>query len=122
SELIGREAETGDVVDLLVRHRLVTLTGAGGIGKTRLGVEAARHLLPDFIDGIWLAELAPLSEPSLVPVSVAVALKLALPDRAESPERVAGALGDQRLLPILDHFVAIIAAAAPTTEGKLPAR
>src|SRR5262249_49080140 len=57
SELIGREAEMRSVVDLVTRHRLVTLTGAGGVGKTRLGVEIARHLLPDFVDGVWFAEL-----------------------------------------------------------------
>jgi predicted ATPase len=50
-------------------------------------------MVPDFADGVWLAELAPLSEPSLVPVTVAVTLKLSLPDDAESPERVAAALG-----------------------------
>src|SRR5262245_3861862 len=121
SELIDREAETRDVVDLMTRHRLVTLTGAGGIGKTRLGVEVARHLLPDFVDGVCLAELAPLSDPSLVPVSVAVALKLALPDRAESPERVAAALGDKRLLLVLDNCEHVIDAAARMAEAVLRA-
>src|SRR5262245_5842819 len=121
SELIGREAETRDVLDLVTRHRLVTLTGAGGIGKTRLGVEVARHLLPDFVDGVWLAELAPLSDPSLVPVSVAVALKLALPDRAESPERVAAALGERRLLLVLDNCEHVIDAAARMAEAVLRA-
>jgi predicted ATPase/DNA-binding SARP family transcriptional activator len=121
SELIGREAETRDVVDLVTRHRLVTLTGVGGIGKTRLALEVARHLLPDFVDGVWLAELAPLSDLSLVPVSVAVALKLALPDRAESPERVAAALGDKRLLLVLDNCEHVIDAAARMAEALLRA-
>src|SRR5262249_39875127 len=119
SELIGREAETRDVEDLVTRHRLVTLTGAGGIGKTRLGVEVARVLLPHFVDGVWLAELAPLSDPSLVPVSVAVALKLALPDRAESPERVAAALGDKHLLLVLDNCEHVIDAAARMVDAVL---
>jgi len=121
SELIGREAETRDVVDLVTRHRLVTLTGVGGIGKTRLALEVARHLLPDFVDGVWLAELAPLSDPGLVPVSVAVALKLALPDRAESPERVAAALGDKGLLLVLDNCEHVIDAAARMAEAVLRA-
>src|SRR5262249_61243377 len=85
------------------------------------GVEVARHLLPDFVDGVWLAELAPLSDPSLVPVSVAVALKLAPPDRAESPERVAAALGDKRLLLILDNCEHVIDAAARMAEVVLRA-
>ena len=121
SELIDRETETRDVVDLVARHRLVTLTGTGGIGKTRLGVEVARHLLPDFVDGVWLAELAPLSDPSLVPVSVAVALKLALPDRAESPDRVAAALGPKRLLLVLDNCEHVVDAAARMAEAVLRA-
>ena len=52
SELIGRDAEVGEILHLLAEHRLVTLTGVGGIGKTTLGFEVARHLLPEFADGI----------------------------------------------------------------------
>jgi predicted ATPase len=121
SELIGREAALAEVPELLAVHRLVTLIGAGGIGKTRLGLEVARELLPDFADGVWLAELAPLSEPSLVPVTVAVALKLALPDGAESPERVAAAFGAKRLLLVLDNCEHVIEAAARMTEAVLRA-
>jgi predicted ATPase/DNA-binding SARP family transcriptional activator len=121
SELIAREAEMRDVVDLVTRHRLVTLTGAGGIGKTRLGLEVARQLLPDFVDGVWFAELAPLSDPGLVPVTVSVALELALPDRAESLERVSAALGDKRLLLVLDNCEHVIDAAARMAEAVLRA-
>src|SRR5713226_5670846 len=67
SELIGREAELGEVTALATEHRLVSLVGAGGIGKTRLGLEVARHLLPRFPDGVFVAELGPLSSPELVP-------------------------------------------------------
>src|SRR4029077_19776781 len=66
SELIGREADLREVQKLLTAHRLVTLAGPGGIGKTRLAQEAARHLLASFADGVWIAELAPLSDPDLV--------------------------------------------------------
>src|ERR1700686_4291827 len=78
SELIGRDAELDEILDLSTAHRLVTLTGAGGIGKTRLGFAAARHLLPRFADGVWAVELAPLSDPELVPVTVATAPGLEL--------------------------------------------
>ena len=61
SELIGRDDEVQEIADLAATHRLVTLTGAGGIGKTRLAIAVARHLLPRFADGVWLAEVAPLS-------------------------------------------------------------
>ncbi len=60
SELIGREAELRDAMDLVTKHRLVTLIGAGGIGKTRLGLEVARHLVPTFPDGVFVAGLGPL--------------------------------------------------------------
>src|SRR5687768_14441258 len=76
SELIGRDAPLREIVDAVISHRLVTLTGAGGVGKTRLGVEVARRLLSRFADGAALAELAPLSDPELVPVTVAAALRL----------------------------------------------
>src|SRR5258708_28388820 len=76
SELIGREAELRAVTALATEHRLVSLVGAGGIGKTRLGLEVARHLLRRFPDGVFVAELGPLSSPELVPATVASALSL----------------------------------------------
>jgi predicted ATPase/DNA-binding SARP family transcriptional activator len=121
SELIGRAAAVAELTELLAVHRLVTLIGAGGVGKTRLGLEVARQLLPEFSDGVWLAELGPLSEPSLVPVAVAAALKLELPDGAESPERVAAALGAKRLLLVLDNCEHMIEAAARMAEVVLRA-
>ena len=84
SELIGREVVLSEASALLTAHRLVTLIGAGGIGKTRLGLAVARQLLPQFADGVWLAELAPLSDPGLVPVTVAAALGLELAGGAVS--------------------------------------
>ena len=74
SDLIGRDTALREVEELVTGHRLVTLTGAGGIGKTRLGIELARRLLPRFADGVGLAELGPLTDPRLVPVTVAGAL------------------------------------------------
>ena len=78
SDLIGREAELSEATGLVTAHRLVTLVGAGGIGKTRLGREVARHLRPRFPDGVWVADLGLLSDPDLVPVTVAAALGLEL--------------------------------------------
>ncbi|HWN12851.1 MAG TPA: BTAD domain-containing putative transcriptional regulator, partial [Candidatus Dormibacteraeota bacterium] len=121
SELIGRAAALAEVTELLEVHRLVTLIGAGGIGKTRLGLEAARELLPGFADGVWVAELAPLSDPGLVPVTVAVALGLTLPAGAGSPERVAAALAAKRLLLVLDNCEHVIEAAARMAEALLRA-
>jgi predicted ATPase/DNA-binding winged helix-turn-helix (wHTH) protein len=121
SELIGRDLEFEEVLGLTAAHRLVTLTGAGGIGKTSLGLEVARHLLSEFVDGVWAIELAPLSDPALVPVTVATALGLELADDIASPERVANALGAKQLLLVLDNCEHVIEAAASMAEALLRA-
>jgi predicted ATPase/DNA-binding winged helix-turn-helix (wHTH) protein len=117
SDLIGRDAALADVADLLAAHRIVTLTGAGGIGKTRLGLEVARQLLPDFADGVWLAELAPLSDAELVADAVAAALGLELAGGVASPDRVARALGSKQLLLVLDNCEHVIDRAARMAEA-----
>src|SRR6266446_8694940 len=121
SELIGRDVEFEEILDLTAAHRLVTLTGAGGIGKTRLGLEVARRLLPKFADGVWAIELAPLSDPDLVPATVATALGLDLADDVVSPERVANALAATQLLLVLDNCEHLVGAAASIAEALLRA-
>src|SRR5207302_9191926 len=68
---IGREREIAEVKRLLGSARLLTLTGTGGVGKTRLALQAAAEMLDAFPDGVWLVELAPLADPTLVPQTVA---------------------------------------------------
>jgi DNA replication protein DnaC len=67
TSFVGREREIAEARRMLSMTRLLTLTGAGGSGKTRLAVEAAGGLAGAYPDGVWMAELAPLSEPGLVP-------------------------------------------------------
>ena len=74
SSFVGRAGELAALADLLARHRLVTLTGPGGVGKTRLALELAGRSADRFPDGAWLVELAPLAEPELVPQAVADSL------------------------------------------------
>jgi predicted ATPase/DNA-binding winged helix-turn-helix (wHTH) protein len=121
SELIGRETELGEVTALTTEHRLVSLVGAGGIGKTRLGLEVARHLLPRFPDGVFVAELGPLSSPDLVPTTVASALGLTHVAGTLSPEGVAGAVGTKKLLLVIDNCEHVIEAAAGMAEALLRA-
>src|SRR5207248_5147856 len=121
SELIGRDAQLDEILDISASHRLVTLTGAGGIGKTRLGFAAARRLLPRFADGVWAIELAPLSDPELVPVAVATALGLELASGTASPLSVANALRSQQLMLVLDNCEHVVAVAAQLTEALLRA-
>jgi predicted ATPase/DNA-binding winged helix-turn-helix (wHTH) protein len=119
SELIGRDVELEEVLGLAGVHRLVALTGAGGIGKTRLGLEVARRLLPEFADGVWVIELAPLTDPDLVPTAVATELGLDLADDVVSPERVANALAAKQLLLVLDNCEHLVDAAASMAEALL---
>ena len=121
SELIGREAELAAVTALATEHRLVSLVGAGGIGKTRLGLEVARHLVPRFPDGVFLAELGPLSGPELVPATVASALGLTHVAGTVSLEGVAGAIGTKKLLLMIDNCEHVIETAAAMAATLLRA-
>src|ERR1700675_4372518 len=121
SELIGRDAELDEILDISASHRLVTLTGAGGIGKTRLGFEAARCLLPRFADGVWAIELAPLFDPELVPVAVATALGLEMASGTASPVSVATVLRSKQLMLVLDNCEHVVDAAARMAESLLRA-
>jgi predicted ATPase/DNA-binding winged helix-turn-helix (wHTH) protein len=117
SQLIGRDREIEEVIGLIADYRFVTLTGMGGIGKTRLAVEVARQLLPRFSDGAWIAELAPLSDPRLVPVTVAAALGLELISGVVSPERIAAAVASRQIMLVLDNCEHVIDAAAAMVEA-----
>src|SRR5262245_20253718 len=121
TELIGRDASLREVIDLVTSHRLVTLTGAGGIGKTRLGLEVARQLLPRFADGAGLAELGPLTDPQLVPVTVAAALRLKSLAGNVSIEGVAAAVAGRQVLVVIDNCEHLIDAAARMAEALLRA-
>ncbi|MDB5483415.1 MAG: hypothetical protein JWO83_4468 [Caulobacteraceae bacterium] len=119
SDIVGREIHLSDVAALVEANRLVTLVGAGGIGKTRLAIELARRLAPAFGDGVWIADLAPLSDPGRV-VSI-VASVLGLGGDCGSPERLAPALGSRRLLLVLDNCEHVIEAVASLAEALLHA-
>jgi DNA-binding winged helix-turn-helix (wHTH) protein len=121
SEVIGRDTEVEEVSDLVGAHRLVTLTGLGGIGKTRLALAVARRLLPEFADGVWLAEFSPLSDPGLAPVTVAAAVGLELGGGEVSARRVAEALAGRPLFLVLHTCEHVIAAAAALAEAVLRA-
>src|SRR3954451_7441163 len=121
TSFIGRERELREVARLLGRHRLVTLTGAGGSGKTRLGLEAAAARVSECRDGVWLVELAGLSDPGLVADETASALGLTLPSRLPAHAGLGAQLAQWRALLILDNCEHLVGACAVLAEHLLGA-
>ncbi len=121
TSFIGREAATGQVAGLLEEYRLVTVTGAGGSGKTRLAGEVARQVAGRFADGAWLAELVLAQDPGQVPAVVAGALGVREQPGLPVGEALARALARQQLLLVLDNCEHVIGAAAELCGGLLAA-
>ena len=119
SSFVGRERELAELGRLLADHRLITLTGAGGCGKTRLALQAASETLERFPDGAWWVELAPLGEEELVGAAIAEALGVRpLPGMTEL--QAAGAyLARRRALLILDNCEHLAGAGAEAAEALL---
>ena len=121
TSFIGRDRELREVARLLDRSRLVTLTGAGGSGKTRLALEAATARLGAGHDGVWLVELAGLGDPALVPAAIASALGLTLPSQRPALEGLGAQLSQSSRLLILDNCEHLVAACAVVAEHLLGA-
>ncbi|AXQ27508.1 hypothetical protein D0B54_01895 [Solimonas sp. K1W22B-7] len=119
STLISREGALSDIEEIFRNHRLVTLTGAGGIGKTQLALHAARAMAPMFSDGVRFADLAPLADPNLLPSSVAMAL--GLPPSALSVDRVVASIGHKNYLFVLDNCEHMVSSAAAMVEQLMRA-
>ncbi len=121
TSFIGRAGAVDEVSGLLDQYRLVTVTGPGGSGKTRLAGEVAKRVVGRFADGVWLAELAAVADPALVASVVAAALQVReLPGRPAA-EALGQALGRQQLLLVLDNCEHVIGAAAGLCAGLLHA-
>ena len=121
TSFVGRDRELSEVRQLLLKERLVTLTGAGGVGKTRLALQIAADLVDQFPDGVWLVDLAPLADPNLVPQAVSAALGV-----REQPERpllqtLEDVLRPQHLLLVLDNCEHLVAGCAVLAEALLRA-
>jgi predicted ATPase/DNA-binding winged helix-turn-helix (wHTH) protein len=117
--LIGREAELADIVARLTSHRLVTLTGTGGVGKTRLAIESGSSVLDRYPDGVWLAELAPLNDAQLITSIIADVLGVTLSASTGATETLTSALKAKQLLLIVDNCEHVIAEAARLVEALM---
>ena len=119
SSFIGRESELDEVQAAVKTHQLVTLTGVGGVGKTRLALEIARRLVDEFPDGVWVFELAAVTDPAAVPDAVAAVLGITQQPGKSLSESVAAAMkGTIRLL-VLDNCEHVREAAADLVEAIL---
>ena len=119
TSLIGRESELADVASALKAHRLVTLTGVGGVGKTRLALEVAARSAPDFPDGVWVIELAAVGDPAAVPDAVAGVLGITQQPGMTMADSVAAALEGRSRLLLFDNCEHVLDAAADMVEAIL---
>lgn len=119
TSFIGRELETEDLKSLLERSRLVTLTGSGGTGKTRLGLQVAANSLERFPDGVWMVELAPLTDAERVPSTVANVLGVKEETERAILEGIKDRLKAQNLLLILDNCEHLLDACAMLADTIL---
>jgi predicted ATPase len=119
SSFVGREDELVKVAEEVDRHRLVTLTGVGGVGKTRLALEIAQRLSSGFPDGAWLLELAAVTDPVAVPASVAAVFGITQQSGVPLAESVAEALDGKELLLIVDNCEHLRDAAAELIDTIL---
>ena len=119
TSFVGRATAVSAVAGLLDHYRLVTVTGPGGSGKTRLAGEVAEQVAGRFADGVWLAELAHVEDPALVAAVVAAALGIRDQPGVPAAEALARALARQQLLLVLDNCEHVIGAAASLCAGLL---
>jgi len=122
TSFIGRQSEVAEVIEALHHHRLVTLTGVGGVGKTRLATEVAAGLADEFFDGVWFFELAAVTDPAAVPDAVAAVLRITQQPGKTVSESVAAALEGRVRLLVFDNCEHVRDAAADLVEAILTRR
>ena len=121
TSFIGRESEAGEVQAAVKAHRLVTLTGVGGVGKTRLALEVAGRLVDEFPDGVWFFELAAVTDPAAVPDAVAAVLGITQQPGKSVAESVASALEGRVRLLVFDNCEHVVDGVADLVEAILAA-
>src|ERR1700741_3826081 len=121
TSLNGRESEVAEIEAAVKAHRLVTLTGVGGVGKTRLALEVATHLADEFPDGVWFFELAAVPDPAAVPDAVAAVLGITQQPGKTVTESVAAAREGRVRLLVFDNCEHVVDSVADLVEAILAA-
>ena len=111
SSLVGREEGIDEIAELVRSRRLVTLSGVGGVGKTRLALEVGAEVAGEFPDGVWMVELASVGDPASVPAAIATVLGITPRGDVALIDTVADSLGGRRLLLVMDNCEHVLAAA-----------
>jgi predicted ATPase/class 3 adenylate cyclase len=119
TSFVGRETEIAEITALLEHHRLVTLTGSGGIGKTRTSLQIAANHVDRFADGVWFVELAPLSDASYLPSTIAQAANVAPGSSGDSVEALVQAIASKSMLLVLDNCEHLVDGTARTLAAML---
>jgi predicted ATPase/class 3 adenylate cyclase len=119
TSFVGRDVDILTVSELLAKHRLVTLVGAGGVGKTRLALQVGADLLDRYEDGVWLVELAPLSDNDLIPNTVASIFHISEGANMTMTEAIVHALKSRRALIIFDNCEHVVEPAARLIDAIL---
>src|SRR6185503_10555351 len=118
---IGRENEITELKQELEAHRLVTLTGSGGTGKTRLALQVAAELLDKFDHGVWFIELAPIADPDLIPQTIVSALGISEQPNKAPLDILKEYLHEKKTLIVLDNCEHLVSASAQVTNALLNA-
>ena len=116
---IGREKEQAEILQLIGTHRLVTLTGSGGVGKTRISLKVGGQVLDEYANGVWLVELAPLSDPELLPQTVASVFGIVSPSTGSHTELLIHFLRPKTALLLLDNCEHLLDASAHVADTLL---
>ena len=117
TSFFGRDRELAELEALLQKHRLVTLVGAGGVGKTRLSLHLGERVLGSYPDGVWFVEFAPVSDPQFVASAIASSVGLGSISEADPVSALVGALRAKRMLLILDNCEHLVEELARTAEA-----
>ncbi len=118
TSFVGRDAQLTQLRELLAENRVVTLTGAGGVGKTRLAIQIAAQLTSAFGDGVWYVDLAPINDPGLVPVTAARALGLPDQPGRSTMDTLLRFVRDRQLLVVLDNCEHLLDASAELVVAR----